>query len=170
MKAYAKVVYVDFHERRNIPKSASAALSAVGGSYPQLVFMSPNGETKYGSFNHASMRNQDYSKIFRDLKKKIREAKKTGELADLGATAKVDTEDVDAVSEDVDSDAVVIQAPRVRTWKSSKGREIKAKLIKFENGIYQLKTTKGKVISVTVADLDEKSVALADEIVSINKK
>ncbi|MGJ8658034.1 MAG: hypothetical protein ACSHX6_16420 [Akkermansiaceae bacterium] len=116
------------------------------------------------------MKGQDYSKIFKDTKKKIREAKKTGELSETGAIATAETEEADTSSEVSDSDAVVILSPRLRTWKSSKGSEIKAKLIKFENGIYQLETSRGKVISVTVADLDEASVEMAEEIVNINTK
>ncbi len=165
MKTYAKVVFVDSKDKKTVPKIYKKLLAA-GGSMPLLIFESADGEQSYGSFNHASLKGQDYSKIFRDTKKKIREAKKTGELSDAGASAT--SEEDEEVSEQSDSDAIVIANPSLRKWKSSKGKEISAKLVKFENGIYHLKTSRGKDISVTAADLDSTSVAIAEEIVEIN--
>ena len=169
MKTYAKVIFVDSKDKKTVPK-VYKKLRATGGSMPYLVFESANGEKSYGSFNHASLKRQDYSKIFKDTKKKIREAKKTGELSDAAASATSDEAEEEVASEQSDSDAVVIANPTVRKWKSSKGREISAKLIKFENGIYHLKTSRGKEISVTAADLDSESVELAEEIVGLNTK
>ncbi len=168
MKKYAKVVFVDQKEMNSLPKKVLQAVSGAGGSMPLVVFLSPNEETNFGSFNHQTLKNQKYSTIFRDVKKKIKAAQEEGSLKDSGLVAKV--ADADAEEEDVDSDSVVIASPRVRTWKSAKGREIKAKLIKFQGDTFHLKTTKGKTIKVTAADLDAATVKMAEEIVSINKQ
>jgi len=165
MKSYVKTVFVDNKDRRSLPAEVGKALTAAGGSIPQLVFMSPDGEVNYGSFNHASLKGQDYSKIFRSVKSSIRDAKKEGELSNSGTSS---TEEDDQVVTSEDSDVVMILSPRLRTWKSSKGKEIQAKLIKFENGIYYLQTSRGKEIPVTSQDLDETSVQLADELVNVN--
>ncbi|MFT5905662.1 MAG: hypothetical protein ACI9E1_001262 [Cryomorphaceae bacterium] len=166
MKKYAKVVFLDSKELNSLPPKVKQAINAAGGSMPLVVFLSPNEETNFGAFSHQTLKNQKYSTIFKEVKKKIKAAQEDGSLKDSGLVAEV----ADAENKDVDSDSVVIASPRVRTWKSAKGSEIKAKLIKFEGDTYHLKTTKGKTIKVTAADLDAASVKMAEEIVSINKK
>ncbi len=167
MKKYAKVVFVDQKELNSLPPKIKQALNSAGNTMPLIAFLSPNSEVSFGGFQKNALNSQKYNTIFRDVKKKIKAAQEEGSLRDSGLVAKVD--DTDAKNEDV-GDSVVIASPRVRTWKSAKGSEIKAKLIKFEGGIYHLKTTKGKTIKVTAADLDAASVKTAEEIVSINKK
>lgn len=172
MKKYAKVVFVDQKETTSLPDNISKALNEAGGSMPLIVFMSPDGETNFGSFHHGTLKDQKYSKIFKDVKDKIKTAKEEGKLKESGAVAKVDedeTKDEDAKKE-AESDAVMILSPQVRTWKSSKGSEIEAKLIKFEDETYHLITTKGKSIKVTADDLDPESVKMAEEIVRLNTK
>jgi hypothetical protein len=168
MKKYSKVVFVDQNESTSLPDNISKALSGAGGAMPLLVFMSPDGETNYGSFNHGTLKNQKYSKIFKDVKDKIKTAKEEGKLKESGLVAKAD--DGDSDDKKAESDAVVILNPEVRTWKSSKGSEIKAKLIKFEDETYYFVTTKAKTIKVKASDLDSESVKMADEILRLNTK
>ena len=167
MKKYAKVVFVDQKEMNSLPKKVLQAINGAGGSMPLLVFLSPNEETNFGSFNHGTLKNQKYSTIFRDVKKKIKTAKEEGQLKESGLVAKSENGSADG---EADSDAVMIASPRIRTWKSNKGSEIKAKLIKFENDTFHLKTSRGKNIKVTAADLDPATVTMAEEIININKK
>jgi hypothetical protein len=58
----------------------------------------------------------------------------------------------------------------MRTWKSAKGSEIEAKLIKLEGKTYHLETSKGKSFKVTALDLAPETVKMAEEIVRLNKK
>ena len=153
----------------SLPPKISAALNAAGGSMPLITFLSPDGETNFGSFNHTTLKNQEYNKIFRDVKKKIKTAQKEGELKSSGAAAKADGAE-DAKDGAAESDAIMIASPRVRTWKSSNGKEIQAKFIKFENDTYFLRSTKGRDIKVTAKDLDDASIKMAEEIININKK
>ena len=85
MKSYAKVVFVDSKESTTLPAKVTTAIRAAGNSIPLLVFMSPDNETVLGSFNHGTLKNQEYSKIFRDLKKKIKKAKKEGNFKNTGS-------------------------------------------------------------------------------------
>ena len=168
MKKYAKVIFVDQKEMNSLSNKLSQAIRSAGGAMPLIVFLSPDGETTFGAFNHSTLKNQKYRTIFKDVKKKITVAKEEGGLRDSGLLAKVD--DTEANNDDADRDSVVIVSPRVRIWKSTKGSEIQAKPIKFEGDTYHLKTTKGKSIKVKAADLDAATVKMAEEIVSINKK
>ncbi len=169
MKSYTKVVFVDSKERRSLPRKVSSALNSIGGSLPLLVFLSPDGEIKLGSFNHASLKGQEYRKIFKETKKKIKDTKKEGGFKNSGVAGKTDDANKADASDKAESDAVMIANPVERTWTSSKGREIKAKLIKFEDGAYSLKTSKGRVITVKAGDLNTASVVLAQEIIDNNK-
>lgn len=149
-----------------MPRNISDALTATGNTMPLIAFLSPDGGTNFGSFEKKALNSQKYNTIFRDVKKKIKEAQEAGKLRNSGLVAKSDASD----DKEADSDAVMIAGPRFRTWKSSKGSEIKAKLIKFEGDTFHLKTTKGKTIKVTASDLDPESVKTAEELVRINKK
>jgi len=67
------------------------------------------------------------SSVFRDAKKKIREANKL----DSSGLNKVDLEDVDQV---FFSDLVEIDSPVKQEWTSLKGSSITAKLLRIEAG------------------------------------
>jgi len=168
MKKYAKVVFVDQKELNSLPQKIRQGFNAAGNIMPLIVFLSPNSETSYGAFQKKALSSQKYNTIFRDVKKKIKAAKEEGQLRESGLVAK--NGGTDSEGGNIDSDSVVIASPRIRIWKSNKGREIKAKLIKFEANVYHLRTTKGKTIKVTADDLDAATVKMAEEIVSINKQ
>ena len=172
MKSYTKVVFVDVSEKSILPREIIDVLYSGDNSVPLLAFMSPNGQTNFGSFSHKTLKSQDYNKIFRDVKKKIREAKKEGTLNDSGLVAKSNDSADEDNDDNVDtaSEAVVMVSPRLRTWKSAKGKTIKAKFIKFEDNLFHFETIKGKIIAVKATDLDAASVTTAEEIININKK
>ncbi len=165
MKKLAKVVYVDSTEVASLPTEVSTAINAAGNTIPRLVFMSPDHQTVLGSFDHPKMKAQDYNKIFKEVKAKIKEAKKDGQLSESGVVAK-DDDDKDKEK----SDAVVIKSPKLAVWKSIKGVEINAKLTKFEADTYHLVTSKGKSIKVMAKDLDPATLKMAEELVEENKK
>ena len=103
---------------------------------------------------------------FLELEKKIKEAKKNGELksANVKAVAK------EEVSEEADPNgAVMIKDPEMLTWKSAKGSEIVARLIKFEGNTYHLKNARGKVFKVASYDLNAESQEIANKLVEANK-
>ncbi len=169
MKSYARVVFVDQSERRSLSSDISKQIDTAGNTFPLLVFLTPDNKTNLGSFNHVSLRNQNYKKIFRDLKKKIKAAKKEGALKSVGSVESSDDEDSDD-TDGADSDTVVISDPEFKNWKSAKGKIIRAKLLKFDGETYYLKSPRGRDFKVTADDLDADTVKMADEIVSANKK
>lgn len=164
MKKYAKVVFIDQTELDTLPDDLKKVMVAAGAGIPLVAFLSPDGATDFGSFNHGTLKNQDYTKIFKEVKTKIKDAQKEGTLKGSGVVAKDEDKDTK------ETDAVVIVSPQLRKWKSTKGSEIEAKLIKFEDDTYHLLTSKGKNIKVTASDLDPESVKMAEEIVRVSKK
>lgn len=151
-----------------MPKEVQSALTKAGGAMPLLVFMTPDHKKTLGTFNHAKLKNQEYSDIFRNVKKTIRTAKKEGEFKNAGASsANAETSDNQEVASS--NGAVMIAKPMTRIWTSAKGKKIKAKLIKFENATYYLKTTNGRTVEITAADLNPDSAKLAEELVASNK-
>jgi len=169
MKRYAKVVFIDSNEKKSAPEDVKAALNKAGKTLPLLVFLSPDSQTTYAEFGHAALKSQNFSKIFRDLKKKIRDAQKDGSLNSSGVVAKDDTKD-EGSNNSSDLSSVTIKNARFQNWKSAKGSAIYAKLIKFENDTYHFLTTSSKTIKVKASGLDPASLKVAEELVNLNKK
>ena len=90
LKRVGVVVFVDSNSKsedyKAAPQEVSSKLQKVSGSLPIVALTSADMTQDFGSFAHKQLKSQDFRKIFKDAKKKIREAKKAGSLAAL-ATA-----------------------------------------------------------------------------------
>ncbi|MGJ8672933.1 hypothetical protein [Rubritalea sp.] len=104
------------------------------------------------------MRPQDFSDLFRDSKKQVREAKKADLLAST-TTQKSESEDTASI--------ITLKKPTLTDWKSSKGSTLSAKLIRIEHEkTYIFKTSSGKILNVERDQLDPSSIKKANQLIA----
>lgn len=131
-----------------------------------VVILSPDLTQKFGAFKYAQLKPQEFSKIFRDAKKKIREAKKLGGLSSVGKVEIADQEAQD--TESSKAGVVTIASPQLESWESKQGSEIKAMLMRVENDLFIFKTSKGKILKVKSSQLSTDSVDRAKALMAEN--
>lgn len=171
-------VIVNVHtEMGQLPEEILKAQQGVAGPYPYVILADPALTKVYGAYNHTKLKGQDYRDIFRDAKRAasadIREDKFNLDLGPSKAEEKVaraDDEEAspDAAVQEEEIDMVRIENPKMRTWTSSKGTTLEAKLVGVEdNKIFVLMTGSGDKIRVTEKQLSLKSRIAAKELAGI---
>ena len=170
-----EVVFVDItrgnDESLKLPAEVEAYFNEIENKkrrmVPMVVILSPDLTQKFGAFKYAQLKPQEFSKIFKDAKKKIKEAKKVGGLSSVG---KVEIADQEAKDKESSKDGVVIiSSPQLESWESKQGSEIKAMLMRVENDdLFIFKTSKGKILKVKSSQLSTDSVERAKALMAEN--
>jgi len=159
-----KLIVVDGKERGSIPKNINNAV--VNGSYPLVIITDAEMKTVYGRYGHKQLKGQDYRKIFKGAKDKIRDAIKDGSFATKVGS---DVEDPDnspnsEKPDNAEGPATLADTP-IETWESSQGKKIQARLVSVENDSkFTFETASGKAIVVTADQLSDESVKRAREL------
>ncbi len=162
MKSIGEIVFVDItrgnDESLKLPAEVEAYFDEIQDKkmrmVPMVVILSPDLTQKFGAFKYVQLKHQEFSKIFKDAKKKIREAKKLGGLSSVG---KVEIADQD--NESSKEGVVTIGSPQLESWESKQGSEIKAMLMRVEHDdLFIFKTSKGKILKVKSSQLSKDSV------------
>jgi len=170
MKSIGKVVFVDItkgvNEEMKLPSEVTAYFDKIKeDTIPSVVIVSPDLTQCFGFYSYSQLKPQNYSKIFKEAKKKIKEAKKAGGLSSVGKVEVAEAEAKDAT----DTDTVTINSPTLETWKSKQGSEIKAMLIRVEHDdLFIFKTSKGKTLKVKPSQLSSDSVERVEKLVAEN--
>ncbi|MFD2159584.1 hypothetical protein ACFSW8_11785 [Rubritalea tangerina] len=163
VKSWGVTVFVDAnngYDMKVLPKHLKQAFKEINVNYvPKMLITTPDTTQVVESFSYTDMKYGEYSRLFRDAKKEIRELKKQGAL-------KVSGLEVDVESEE-DPGVVKILNPEMTDWKSAKGSTINAKLLRIENSeTFVFKNARGKEIKVKIEQLDQSSVEKANALVS----
>jgi hypothetical protein len=164
LRSIGPVVFVDYskkvREDLKLPAEVKAFFGKVsGGIIPKVAIISPDLKRCFGVYDYRVLKSQEYGKIFNEAKKKIKEAKKAGELSFTGKELK--KEKIAGV--------VAIDGTEVEIWQSKQGKEIKAKLIRVEHGeLFVLETSEGKTIKVKLNQLSLESADRAKALLKRN--
>ena len=168
MKSMGEVVFVNFSkgndESLKLPSEVEAYFQTIQNkkinNVPMVVIFSPDLTQKFGAFKYTQLKPQAFSKLFKDAKKKIKEAKKTGGLSSVG---KVEIADKESPKDGV----VTISSPKLESWESKKGSVIKAMLMRVEHDdLFIFKTSKGKILKVKSSQLSAESVDRVKALIS----
>jgi len=168
MKSFGVIVFVNTRQGKDesgkLPSNVEAKFRAFKErTIPKVYMTSADLTQDFGSFTYTQLKPQDFRKIFRDAKKKIRTAKKSGLLSSTGAEEK-------AADSETDADVVNIEDPQLETWETAKGDKVKAKLIRVDKGeTYVFKTDKGKTIEAKLKHLSAESQTRLKKLVEENK-
>lgn len=148
-----------------MPKVTRSFIRKNSDAIPYVILTTPDLEESFGGYTHKHLKSGDYSAIFREAKKKIREAKKIGRL---DYTEEPDSEE--ATETLPDNQTVEILNPTTEQWSASSGTTIQAKLLKVENGRdYVFETPQGKIIKVTLDQLSKSSSEKAKALIEANQ-
>jgi hypothetical protein len=169
IKSEGSAVIVDTSEFSELPDVVKKAIQGKG-SLPMVVFVDPGMQNVYGAFGHSELKGQDYRGVFRDTKRKIRDAKKAGSfVTDLNA-APVEVAAKDAVADDVEIvdivERVQVEEGEITRWTSSKGKVLMARLVAIEgeeSETFVFQTAAGKEIRAEAQHLSDESVERARE-------
>lgn len=133
-------------------------------TYPYVLLTDSTLKADYGFYQQNQLKSQEFSKIFREAKSKIRDAKKNGDLANFQAPKE------SAVAGSQNSDLTQISSPEFDNWTSAKGSSIRAKLINYREstGSYEFELQNGKTIKVNGSELTPDSVTKAREVLKKN--
>lgn len=164
-RTWSVVLFVDSSDKKEfqkLPPKLKTKVSKLSGKYiPKIHFTSADLSQDFGSFHHEQMRSQNFRDLFREPKKKIREAKKEGLLNST-------SEQADEPSTEGEKDSTVtIENPTLSDWKSAKGSIIKAKLLRIEEQeTYVFQTASGKTLRVKKEQLDANSIKKAQQLIT----
>lgn len=130
----------------------------------------PGLKKVYGTYNHATLKAQDYRAIFRDAKNAARDAIKDGSFSkDLAneEAAVADGGEGDAAGPEP-AGIVKVEDGTFQDWTSEKGSKINAKLVAVEgDALFVFETKSGKTIRATAAQLSAASVKKARELAGL---
>ena len=148
--SFSKSVVVDISETGALPATVKAEFQRGGAAVPIVIFTDPGLKNTYGRFSHAEMKKQNYGAIFSDARSAVSKAIKDGTFS---------------FGEGNEPKIVKIEGTEIEAWTSSKGTEIKAKLVAIEDDkIFIFETAAGKTIRATAAQLSKESVAKAQKL------
>lgn len=168
MKSFGVVVFVNEQKGKSetgqLPDSVKNAFRAIKeNTIPSVYITSADLTQDFGSFSYSKMKPQDFSKLFRDPKKKIREAKKAGFLSSTGIKVK-------AVEAQANPDVITIKNPQLETWETAKGTKVNAMLVSvIKDETYVFKTDKGKKIEAKLVHLSSESQLKLKKLLKENK-
>ena len=143
---------------------------------PYVVITTPDTTEKFAGYSHKHLSGGDYVKIFREAKKKIREAKKAGRLssvtsADTGESKETESKTDTITKTSTEGQTIVIVSPATEQWISSSDTTLQAKLMSVEKGqVCIFKTAKGKSIKVKLDQLSTTSADRVRELMELNTK
>ncbi len=143
---FSKSIVVDTSETAGLPDLIKNAYRTGGASIPIVIFTDPGVTRIYGRYDHPAMKSQKYGEIFKEAKQSIQKSKQDGSFSSGGKKVEL----------------VKVEGTKVQSWKSSKGTEIKARLVGVEDdSTYVFETDTGKTIRASAAQLDKASVVKA---------
>jgi hypothetical protein len=146
------------------PKAVQQSLASVKGSLPQVVVASADGSTVFGSYSHEILKAQNFSSIFRDAKKAMREYAKNSTPGRGEATAS--TEDGGATSSRRGTATASAEDEEIDTpyqwWTSTSGSRVEARLVHAGRDKVTLKAKSGREITIEKHLLDAASLAQAE--------
>lgn len=164
-------------ETGQLPPAISKAFREAGGAMPIVILADPAMTKIYGSYNHSTLKGQDYRKIFRDAKRSvsadIKEKTFNTSLGDPKKATEPKEEKKDAPATTAktseDKDIITLEDPEMKSWKSSKGTTIQAKLISVEDEkTFVLQTGTGKTIRITGDKLSLASLIEAKKLAGLD--
>ena len=164
------------NETGQLPPEIMKAYRTAGGSLPIVVLSDPAMTKVYGTYSHAKLKGQDYRTIFRDAKRAVSADIKADTFnTNLGEKVVEEKPAAPSKSESKSSpasapqkDIIKIENPEMRSWKSSRGATIEAKLIGVEDKeTFVLVTSAGKTIRVTEDKLSLQSLNEAKKLAGL---
>lgn len=163
LRKYGTVVFIDSSEMKNLPASIKRevfkAAKSGGGAVPFGVVMNVSHTKTYGSFNYKGMINQKWKEAFGDIKQKISDAKKTGELKlEKKEVANDDNAPADTQKDSPKSDYT---DRKFLNWNNAQGKKVVAKFIKLNGTKVSFMIKSGKIIDYPLGQLSEASQVLA---------
>lgn len=146
---FAQSITVDTTETPGLPDLVKTAYRTGGAAIPIVIFTDPGITQIFAIHRHPEMASQKFDQIFQPTKQKIQESKDQGTF-NLGEAA---------------PQKVAIKDPKIESWKSSHGTEIKAKLLAIEDdAVFVFETADGKSLRATANQLDPASVTRARQL------
>lgn len=142
------------------PKAIQSSLASLGGSLPQVVVASADGGKVYGSFNHEVLKARNFSAIFREAKKAMREDAKNSSPGRNGGVASTGDPKAQAKSAGV---TVEDEGVPYQWWTSTHGSRIEARLEHVGADSVTLRARNGREIKIEKHQLDAASLAQAEE-------
>lgn len=167
LKRMTTPVIVDINkETGQLPPLVAKAYREAGGAMPIVILADPGLTKIYGTYSHPQLKAQNYRDIFRDAKRAIsadikektfnitleapkkaeeKTAPTTGTTAETPASPAVEKPALAAKK-----DIIKIDNPTMKSWKSSRGSAIEAKLVGVEDKkTFVFVTSGGKTLRVT---------------------
>lgn len=179
-------VIVDINkETGQLPPIVAKAYREAGGAMPIVVLADPGLTKIYGTYSHPQLKGQNYRDIFRDAKRAIsadikeksfnitlEEPKK----ADESTTGTAETPEKKPTAPESEKpapvakkDIIKIDNPSMKTWKSSRGSAIEAKLVGVEDKkTFVFVTSGGKTLRVTGDQLSLTSLNEAKKLAGLD--
>lgn len=167
LKRMTAPVIVDINkETGQLPPLVAKAYREAGGAMPIVILADPGLTKIYGTYSHPQLKGQNYRDIFRDAKRAIsadikektfnitlekpgRSGEKTATTTATAATTPA-SPGVEKPVPTVKKDIIKIDNPTMKSWKSSRGSTIEAKLVEVEDKkTFVLVTSGGQTLRVT---------------------
>lgn len=146
----SQLVIVDTAETAGLPKKIRDSYRSGGIALPIVIFADPGLVNIFGRYDYTTMKPQEYPRIFQATTTSIKTAKEDGSFS-LG---------------DFAPQLLKVTDPQLASWKSSRGSEIRAKLIGIEdNETFIFERPDGSQIRATSKQLDPESVAKGRKLV-----
>ena len=176
-------VIVNIHsEMGKLPAKIKEA--SPGGAYPYVILADPAMTKVYGAYNHAKLKGQNYRDIFRDAKRDASTDIKE-DTFNIELDAKPEEKPEEKVAEKSEStsststtqaapaepkkDIIKIENPEMKSWTSSRGTKIEAKLMGFEDKTtFVFITSTGKTLRVTGDKLSLTSLNAAKKLAGLD--
>lgn len=177
-------VIVNIHsEMDKLPlEIAKAQKTLAGSAYPYVILADPALTKVYGTYNHTKLKGQNYREIFRDAKRAASDDMKADKFnTELEAASKEEPEETSSESTETspptkttpaqaESEIIKIANPKMKSWVSSRGSKIEAKLMGVENKkTFIFLTSAGKTLRVTGDKLSLDSLKAAKKLAGLDE-
>jgi len=158
VRSIGEVIFIDSGENDKVPESIRSQLN---GIVPIVVIADAKGEKVYGRFDYSTLKTKDFSSIFRQAKKDLREDLKNGVV-----TADAKSGEGASTTADGGSEKSSLK-PRgaskwanlpYEKWESLKGTSLEAKLEAVHGEEITLKTKDGRLIKINQFQLSGESL------------
>jgi hypothetical protein len=154
-----EVVFVDRGESGDLP---DAIRSQLGGTIPIVVIADPAGEKIYGRYDYSVLRTKDFSSIFRQAKRDLRDDLKNGVVPANAAADESASKTKPSGGTTPEPGGKAIEASKFadltfEEWTSRQGTKMEAKLEGVTGDELTLKARDGRVIKLKRSQLSEQS-------------
>ncbi|MFN0130222.1 MAG: hypothetical protein ACKV19_26465 [Verrucomicrobiales bacterium] len=142
-----EVVFVDSGQSGNVPENIRSQLA---GTIPVVIIADPTGEKVYGRYDHSTLKTKDFSSIFRQARRDLRDDLKNGVVVSEAKPGGSETTPPGSGSDSTPAKSSSAAKPALgyETWKSIKGSAIEAKFEGIKGDDVTLKAKDGRTIKL----------------------